>query len=92
MKELRKLYEYIKKSDTKCVFRPVINVERDYLFLIDDKGTKIFYNDFGQEFIIKCRVKCIKDDNFITYLNDPIIMDLKSKSMRDVLSIINSKI
>ena len=90
MNKLKTLFNYIK--DKGCKFRPVINVEREYLYLIDNCGNRIFYNKEDDIFIIKCRVKFIKDDNTITYLEYPIIMDLKAKTKRDVLAIINSNI
>lgn len=91
MKKLRKLHNFIKESGPTN-YRPVINIEREIICLMDNCGNKIFYNEFENEFIIKCRVKCVKDDNVITYLDKPIIMDLKAKTKEDVLSIINSKI
>ncbi len=91
MNKLKKLFNYIKDAG-QCKYRPVINVERDYLYLIDNCGNKIFYDETDDVFIIKCRIKCIKDDNMITYLSDPIVMDLKAKTKRDVLAIINSNI
>lgn len=91
MDKLRKLHKYIKENG-QCRFRSVVNIDRDCVYLIDDCGNRIFYNEEENEYTIKCRVKCIKDDNVITYLNKPIVMDLKAKTKRDVLSIINSRI
>ena len=91
MDKLRKLHKYIKESG-HYKFRPVVNVDRDCIYLLDDCGNKIFYNEEEKEYIIKCRIKCIKDDNVITYLTNPIIMDLKAQTKRDVLAIVNSKI
>jgi hypothetical protein len=91
MNKLKKLFNYI-EDNSQCKYRPVINVERDYLYLMDNCGNKIFYDEIDDVFIIKCRIKCIKDDNVITYLTNPIIMDLKAKTKRDVLAIINSNI
>jgi len=91
MKKLRKLHNFIKES-SQCKYRSVINIDREVIYLMDNCGNKIFYNEFENEYIIKCRVKCVKDDNVITYLDNPIIMDLKAKTKHDVLSIINSKI
>lgn len=89
--KLRKLHKYIRETGlTK--FRPVVNVDRECIYLLDDCGNKIFYNEEEKEYTIKCRVKCVKDDNVITYLTDPIVMDLKAVTKRDVLAIINSKI
>jgi len=89
MDKLRKLHKCI---NGQCKFRPVVNVDRECIYLIDDCGNKIFYNKEENEYTIKCRVKCIKDDNVITYLTHPIVMDLKAKKKRDVLAIINSRI
>jgi hypothetical protein len=92
MDKLRKLHQYISKNNGQCRFRAVVNVERECLYLLDNCGNKIFYNEEEEEYTVKCRVKCIKDDNVITYLPNPIIMDLKAKTKRDVLSIVNSRI
>ena len=91
MNKLRRLHEYIKNYN-HCAFRPVVNIERKCIYLIDNCGNKIFYNEMENEYTIKCRIKCIKDDNVITYLTKPVIMDLKAKKKRDVLAIINSRI
>lgn len=91
MNKLRKLHRYI-TDNTRCAFRPVVNIERECIYLIDNCGNKIFYNELENEYTIKCRIKCIKDDNVITYLSKPVIMDLKAKTKRDVLAIINSRI
>lgn len=90
-KKLRKLHQYIIEHGNHK-YRAVVNIERECLYLIDNCGNKIFYNEEEDEYTIKCRVKCIKDDNVITYLTDPIVMDLKAITKRDVLSIINSRI
>ncbi len=92
MDKLRKLYQFISKSTGQCKYRPVVNIDRECIYLIDNCGNKIFYNEVDSEYTIKCRVKCIKDDNVITYLTNPIVMDLKAKTKKDVLSIINSRI
>jgi hypothetical protein len=91
MDKLRKLHKYVKENG-QCRFRAVVNIERECIYLIDNCGNKIFYNEEEDEYTIKCRIKCIKDDNVITYLNEPIVMDLKAKTKRDVLAIINSRI
>ena len=91
MNKLRSLHKYI-KDDGLCKFRPVVNIDRECVYLLDNCGNKIFYNEEEDEYTIKCRVKCIKDDNVITYLTNPIVMDLKAKTKRDVLAIINSRI
>ena len=91
MKKLRNLHKYIKDVG-QCKFRPVINIDREYIYLVDNCGNKIFYDEVENEYTIKCRIKCIKDDNVITYLTNPIVMDLKAKTKKDVLAIINSKI
>ena len=91
MKKLRNLHKYIKNSG-QCHYRPVVNIDRECVYLLDNCGNKIFYDEVEDEYIIKCRIKCIKDDNVITYLTHPIVMDLKAKKKRDVLSIINSRI
>jgi hypothetical protein len=91
MNKLRNLHKKIKEK-SQCKYRPVINIDSEVIYLIDNCGNKIFYNEFQDEYTIKCRVKCVKDDNIITYLDKPIIMDLKAKTKKDVLSIINSKI
>ena len=91
MNKLRKLHEYI-KDNSQCKYRPVVNVKRKCIYLIDNCGNKIFYNEFENEYTVKCRIKCIKDDNVITYLAKPVVMDLKAKTKRDVLAIINSRI
>lgn len=92
MDKLRKLHQYISKTTGQCKFRPVVNIDSECVYLVDNCGNKIFYNKENEEYTIKCRVKCIKDDNVITYLTNPIVMDLKAKSKRDVLAIINSRI
>ena len=91
MKKLRSLHEYIKETGV-CKFRPVVNIDRVCVYLVDNCGNKIFYDEIEDEYTIKCRIKCIKDDNVITYLTNPIVMDLKAKTKRDVLAIINSRI
>ena len=91
MKKLRDLHKYIKKYGL-CKYRPVVNIDRECIYLQDNCGNRIFYDEIEDEFIIKCRIKCIKDDNVITYLTNPVVMDLKAKTKRDVLAIINSKI
>lgn len=87
---IKNLFNYLKNNNINT-FKPVIDVNREYLYLIDNKGNKIFYNDDTDDFKIKCRIKCIKDDNTITFLDEPIFMDLFAKTKRDVLSIINSR-
>jgi len=87
---IKNLFNYLKNNNVNT-FKPVIDVNREYLYLIDNKGNKIFYNDDTDDFKIKCRIKCIKDDNTITFLDNPIFMDLFAKTKRDVLSIINSR-
>lgn len=69
----------------------IIDIDCNYLYLIDNKGNKVFYNEETNDWKIKVRIKCIKDDNTITMLDKPIFMDLFAKSKRDVLSIINSR-
>ena len=91
MNKLRFLYKFIKKEGY-TTYRPVINIDRECLYLIDNCGNKIFYDEIEDEYTIKCRVKCVKDDNVITYLTNPIVMDLKAKTKKDVLAIIKSKI
>lgn len=87
---IKNLFNYLKNNNINT-FKPIIDVNREYLYLIDNKGNKIFYNDDTDDFKIKCRIKCIKDDNTITFLDEPIFMDLFAKTKRDVLSIINSR-
>lgn len=87
---IKDLYKYLKSKEIDT-FKPIINVNRDYLYLADKKGNKIFYNEETDDFKVKCRIKCIKDDNTITFLDEPIFMDLFAKTNRDVLSIINSR-
>lgn len=91
MDKLRKLHKYVKEAG-HCKYRAVVNVDRECIYLLDDCGNKIFYNNEEDEYTIKCRIKCIKDDNVITYLTNPIVMDLKAKTKRDVLAIIKSRI
>jgi len=90
MNKLKDLYEYIRTNDC-CNFKPVVDIEINYLCLKDNKGTKIFYDEESDSFKVKCRIKCIKDDNSITFLNEPIYMDLFAKDKSDVLSILKSK-
>jgi len=91
MKKLRSLHKTIKEN-SQSKYRPVVNIDGDCIYLMDNCGNKIYYDEFINEYTIKCRVKCVKDDNVITYLDKPIIMDLKAKKKKDVLSIINSRI
>lgn len=87
---IKNLFNYLKNNNINT-FKPIIDVNREYLYLIDNKGNKIYYNEDTDDFKIKCRIKCIKDDNTITFLDNPIFMDLFAKTKRDVLSIINSR-
>lgn len=91
MKKLEDLYSYIKANGCKD-FKPVVDVDVNYLYLKDNKGTRIFYEDEDDSFKVKCRVKTIKNDNTITFLEEPFYMDLYAKDNRDVLSILKSKI
>jgi len=90
MNNLKDLYNYIKTNGC-CNFAPVVDVDINYLYLKDNKGTKIFYDDESESFKVKCRIKCVKDDNSITILDKPIYMDLFAKEKSDVLSILKSK-
>jgi len=90
MEKLRELHQYLIKNKIDT-FKPVVNVDRICLYLIDNKGNKIFYNNDNSDWKLKVRIKCIKNDNTITFLDDPIYMDLFAKSKRDVLAIINSR-
>jgi hypothetical protein len=90
MKKLKNLYDYIKANGFNN-FKPVVDVDVNFLYLKDNKGTKIFYVEESDSFKIKCRIKCIKDDNSITFLDNPICMDLFAKDKTDVLSILKSK-
>ena len=90
MNKLKDLYEYI-ISNGCCKFKPVVDIDINYLYLKGNTGTKIFYNDDDDSFKIKCRIKCIKDDNSITFLDEPFYMDLYAKDKSDVLSILKSK-
>lgn len=90
MDQLKKLNQYLIKNNIDT-FKPVVNIERESLYLIDKKGNKIYYNDDTKDWKIKCRIKCVKDDNVITFLDEPIFMDLFAKTKRDVLSIVNSR-
>lgn len=89
-KMIKDLLKYLKKNKIE-IFKPVINVEFEYIYLSDNKGNKIFYNEDTNDFKVKYRIKCIKDDNTITFLDEPIFMDLFAKTNRDVLAIINSR-
>lgn len=90
MKKLRDLYEYI-CADGGFEFKPVVDVDINFLYLKDNKGTHITYDDDTDSYKIKCRIKCIKNDNLITFLDDPITMDLFAKKHSDVVSILKSK-
>jgi glutamine amidotransferase PdxT len=90
MKKLKNLYQFI-RSNGLDDFKPVVDIDINYLYLKDNKGTRIFYDNESDSFKVKCRIKCIKDDNSITFLDDPIIMDLYAKEKTDVLSILKSK-
>ena len=88
--EIKNLHEYLKKHNVHS-FRQVINVKMECICLVDNKGNKIFYNQDTNDWKIKCRIKCIKDDNAITFLDKPLFMDLFAQTKRDVLAIINSR-
>ena len=90
MEKLRELHQYLIKNNIDT-FKPVINVDRICLYLTDNKGNTIYYNYETNDWKIKCRIKCVKDDNVITFLDEPIFMDLFAKTKRDVLAIINSR-
>jgi len=90
MNKLKDLYNFMRINDC-CKFKPVVDVEINYLYLKDNKGTKIFYEEEEDCFKVKCRIKCIKDDNSITFLDEPIYMDLFAKEKTDVISILKSK-
>ena len=89
--ELKKLYDYLLKNNIET-FKPVINVDRECIYLIDNKGNRIFYNGDTRDWKIKYRIKCVKDDNVITFLDEPMYMDLFAKTKRDVLSLLNSRL
>lgn len=90
MEKLRDLHKYLLKNNIDS-FKPVVNIDRICQYLIDNKDNRIFYNINSDDWKIKIRIKCVKDDNVITFLDEPIYMDLFAKSKRDVLSIINSR-
>ena len=90
MNKLKNLYEYIITNGC-CEFKPVVDIDTNYLYLKDNKGTNITYDEEDDFFKVKCRIKCIKDDNSITFLDDPIYMDLYAKDKLDVVSILKSK-
>lgn len=90
MKKLKDLYEHI-VSHGCCDFKPVVDIDINYLYIKDNKGNKIFYDEDTDSFKVKCRIKCIKNDNSITFLDEPIYMDLYAKEKTDVLSILKSK-
>ena len=90
MNKIKDLYEYI-VSNGCCKFKPVVDIDINYLYIKDNKGTKVFYDEETDSFKVKCRIKCIKDDNSITFLEEPIYMDLFAKEKDDVLSILKSK-
>jgi len=90
MNKLKDLYEFISTNDC-CAFKPVVDIDINYLYLKDNRGTKIFYDEETDSFRVKCRIKCIKNDNAITFLDEPIYMDLYAKDKSDVLSILKSK-
>lgn len=90
MNKLKDLYDLMRTKDC-CKFKPVVDVDINYLYLKDNKGTKIFYNEEENSFKVKCRIKCIKDDNSLTFLDDPIYMDLFAKEKYDVISILKSR-
>lgn len=90
MNKLKDLYLFI-KSNGLDEYKPVVDIDINYLFIKNNKGTKIFYDDEDESFLIKCRIKCIKDDNMITFVNKPFYMDLYAKTKEDVLSILKSR-
>lgn len=90
MNKLKDLYEYISTIGC-CEFAPVVDIDINYLYLKDNKGNKVYYDEETESFKVKCRIKCIKNDNAITFLDEPIIMDLFAKKKEDVLSILKSK-
>lgn len=49
---IKNLFNYLKNNNVNT-FKPVIDVNREYLYLIDNKGNKIFYNDDTDDFKIK---------------------------------------
>jgi len=91
MNILKDLYEYISTNGC-CAFKPVVDIDINYLYLKDNKGTKIFYDEEDDSFKVKCRIKCIKDDNALTFLDEPVYMDLYAKDKSDVISILKSRI
>lgn len=90
MNKIKDLYEYISTNGC-CEFKPVVDIDIKYLYLKDNMGTQIFYDTEKDSFKVKCRIKCIKDDNSITFLDEPFYMDLFAKEKSDVLSILKSK-
>lgn len=87
---IKELLKYLKKRNINT-FKMIIDIDCNYLYLVDHKGNKVFYNEETHDWKVKVRIKCIKDDNTITMLDNPIFMDLFAKSKRDVLAIINSR-
>jgi len=90
MKKLRDLYEYMMTNGC-CEFKPVVDIDVNYLYLKDNKGNKVFYDDEEDFYKVKCRIKCVKDDNSITFLDDPFYMDLYAKDKICVVAILKSK-
>ena len=90
MNKLKDLYEYISTNGC-CAFKPVVDIDINYLYLKDNKGNKITYDEDDDSFKVKCRIKCIKDDNAITFLEEPFYMDLYAKDKSDVISILKSR-
>lgn len=90
MNKLKDLFEFIRTNGC-CDFKPVVDIDLNYLYLKDNKGNRIFYDEDDDSFKIKCRIKCIKDDNSITFLDEPIYMDLYGKDKTDVISILKSR-
>lgn len=87
---IKELFIYLKKRNIDT-FKMIIDINGNYLYLVDHKGNKVFYNEESDDWKIKTRIKCIKDDNTIVMLDKPIFMDLYAKTKRDVLAIINSR-